>query len=169
MSLLVPDIILNSVFDVSADLLNKKKIKGLILDVDNTLAAHGDPNPLQGIDDWLLSLKSSGISAMILSNNTKERISPFAKKLDLDFISMGCKPFTHGLTKACKKFNLTPSNTAIVGDQIFTDILAGNLKGIYTILVSPVKSENNTFFKFKRFFEKPFINKYYNIKGADQH
>ena len=61
---------------------------------------------------------------------------------------------TFGMTKACKKFGLAPSEVAIVGDQLFTDILGGKLKGLKCILTEPIHSESGAFFKLKRKLER---------------
>ncbi len=150
----------DSVFDVDLQLIKSYKIKALILDVDNTLTSHGNPVPLDGIADWLNMLKSGGIKLAIVSNNVQKRVKPFADLLDLEYISMACKPLTIGINKACRKLECGRKNTAIIGDQIFTDVLAGNLAGITTFLVTPVKIEETAFFKFKRLFENIFIKKY---------
>lgn len=164
-SLFFPDVILDSVLNVDLKLLNRYKIKGLVLDVDNTLTSHGNPIPSDGVLEWLETIKSAGIKLSIVSNNLKKRVKPFADMLGLDYVSMGCKPLTFGITKACRQFNLDKKNVAIVGDQIFTDILAGNLKGITTFLVTPVKIEDGVFFRCKRTAENFFLRKYHNGKN----
>lgn len=159
-SVFLPTIIVDSVLDINTQLLDKHNIKGIILDVDNTLTSHGNPIPSDGVVEWLDMLKHCGIKTMIVSNNVEKRVKPFAASLKLDYVSMGCKPLTFGITRACKKFGLKKEQIAIVGDQIFTDITAGNLKGITSFLVTPIKIENSKFFRFKRYFENIFINKY---------
>ncbi len=159
-SLFLPDLMLDSVFDADLQLLKKYNVDTLILDVDNTLTSHGNPVPLDGITQWLDELKKSNINLTIVSNNVQKRVQPFAELLGVDFVSMACKPMTIGITKARKKFGSGKKNTAIIGDQIFTDILAGNLAGITTFLVTPIELEDKAMFKFKRFFEGIFIKKY---------
>lgn len=159
-SLFLPDLMFDSVFDADLQLLKCYNIKALILDVDNTLTSHGNPVPLDGIAEWLGILKSGGIKLAIVSNNVQKRVKPFADLLGLDYVSMACKPLTFGITKARKKLGCEKKNTAIIGDQIFTDVLAGNLAGITSFLVTPVKIEDTAFFKLKRSFENIFIKKY---------
>ena len=161
MSVFTPKLLLKDVTNIDIMLLNKYNIKGLILDVDNTLTIHGSQEIDILVVNWLENMKMSNIQIMLVSNNSVERITPFAKKIELDFIAMGMKPFTFGFTKAKEKFNLPIENIAVVGDQIYTDILGGNIKGMFTILVEPFKMEDNNFFKLKRKFEKMHINKYY--------
>ena len=92
MSLFLPEIAVKHVMDIDYNLLQRFGIKGLILDVDNTLTTHGHPEPSQGVIEWLEQMRRDGIQLMILSNNTTERVQPFAKKLGLEFISRACKP-----------------------------------------------------------------------------
>lgn len=163
MSVFTPDVIFDKITFVTLEFLNEKKLKGLILDVDNTLTHHGS----QYIDDktkeWLELMKETGIKLMIVSNNTYERVKPFADMLELPFVSRGLKPLSKGINEAILKMELEPSEVAVIGDQIYTDILGGNLRKLYTVLVKPFELENNIFFKTKRFFEKMHIKKYYRL------
>lgn len=156
-----PDLILNRITDLTPDILKQLKVRAMILDVDNTLSTHGNPIPYEGVTEWLAQMKNSGFSMIISSNNFAKRVAPFAQSLGLPFISMSCKPFPFGLNRAIKQFSVQRSEIAIVGDQVFTDILGGNLVGIQTILVEPIEAENGFLFQCKRFVERPFIWLYY--------
>lgn len=154
-----PTIVLNSVLDINKELLDNNGIKGLILDLDNTLTTHNNPKPADGVLEWIDNMKKSGISLIIVSNNRFDRVRPFAEALGIDFVSDGAKPLTIGFKKARLKMKLSFSEVAIVGDQFFTDILGANLKRIKTIYVFPFELEKGIFFKIKRTLEKPFIPK----------
>lgn len=161
MALFLPNLILKDVTEVNPSLMEKYKIKALILDVDNTLTTHGSQHIQSEVLDWLSQMKKLGIPMMIVSNNTKERIHPFASRLGLDYVAMGCKPLTYGFSRAQKRFGFASNQIAVIGDQIYTDIVGGNLKGCFTILVSPFQLENNAFFKIKRKLEQGHIKCYY--------
>ncbi len=152
-----PTYVLKSVTDISAEYLNEKNIKGLILDLDNTLTTHNNPQPAEKVTDWIEDMKNSGIKMMIVSNNRAERVIPFAQNLGLDFVPNGRKPLATGFKKAQQLMAISFSEIAIVGDQIFTDVLGANLKRVRTIYVHPIELESGFFFKIKRFLEKPFI------------
>lgn len=160
MAIYIPTLFKKSIFEITVEVLNKIEIKGIILDVDNTLTMHHCKEPYDGITDWLSKIKSSGFKVIIASNNTKKRVSEFAKLLDLDYVSMSCKPFPFGLKRAYKVLGTKPKQTVIIGDQLFTDILGGNFLGIKTILVDPFEPEKNVFFRVKRKLEKILINKH---------
>ncbi len=164
--LLKPNIKLNRITDISTDLLKKYGIKALILDVDNTLSTHHGEVLTEGLEDWLEDMEKNGIGLVILSNSKRERVEPFAAKIGLPFISMGLKPLPFKFSSALKLLGTKRCETAIVGDQIFTDTLGGNLYGVTTILLDPIKLETSKSFKFKRKIERA-VYKIYRIKNTE--
>ncbi len=139
--------------EIDETFIKNNHLRGFILDLDNTLSMHGSPAPEQGVTEWLEKMKKLGMKLIVLSNNTKKRVEPLAGELELDFISFGCKPLTLGISRALKKMRLPKKSVALVGDQIFTDILGGNLRGVPTILVEPFHMEDKVSFKLKRKLE----------------
>lgn len=163
MSVFTPNLYLNNVTDITPELLQKYQLKALVLDVDNTLTFHNSQEVHQSVLDWLEQMKEHQIGLTIVSNNFEERVRPFAQKLGLNHVSFGCKPMTRGFTRAYKDFGIPKKQIAVVGDQIYTDILGGNLKGMFTILTVPFQIENTTLFKLKRNLEQLHIRKYQRI------
>ncbi len=147
--------------DISPAFLKKHGIKGLILDVDNTLTTHDNPVPAEGIREWLDTMRAAGIKLMIVSNNHPERVRPFADPLGLDFVSDSGKPLRRGYKAALKKMGLKASETAAVGDQLFTDVWGANISGVTMLYVEPIELEpkSKRFIRFKRVLEKPFLPK----------
>lgn len=161
--LLKPTIVLNSVLEITKELLDENKIKGLILDLDNTLTTHGNQKPADGVIEWIIKMKHYGIYMMIVSNNSHDRVRPFAELLGLDFVSNGRKPLSVGFNKAQLKMNLPFDSIAIVGDQLFTDMLGANVRKIKTIFVFPFEAEKGILFGIKRFVERPFLPRRKNL------
>lgn len=157
--LLKPTIALNDVTRISADLLKDRGIRGLLLDLDNTLTTHNNPEPKPEVMAWLDEMKRSGISLMIVSNNKHARVKPFAERLKLDFESSGKKPIPVGFRRAEERMGLSHEEIAVVGDQLYTDILGANLGRYKSIFVFPMEPEKHIFFKLKRALEKPFLPK----------
>ena len=149
-----PHIRLDRITEITVELLNKFEIKALILDVDNTLSTHHGQVLTDGLEDWLKYMNDNGIKLVILSNSKQERVEPFAKKINLDFFSLGLKPLPFGYIKAVKFLKEKRKNCAIVGDQIFTDIIGGNTVGVKTVLLTPIKPEDGWSFKLRRRLEK---------------
>ncbi len=145
--------------DITPQKLKELGIKGLILDLDNTLTTHDNPVPADGILEWLDCMKKNNIRLMIVSNNHPPRVKPFADMLGLDFVSEGRKPLIKGFREASQKMNVPKNQLAAVGDQIYTDVLGANLYGIKMLYVQPIEHEKTNFFKFKRKMEKPFLPK----------
>jgi len=51
----------------------------------------------------------------------------------------------------------TPGETAVVGDQLFTDILGGNRLGLFTVLVIPMSKREFIGTKIVRMLEKVLL------------
>lgn len=147
------------VTEITPEFLIKNNIRGLLLDLDNTLTTHDNPVPGEGVTEWLDSMRSAGIKMVIVSNNHPPRVKPFADMLGLDFVCEGKKPLSSGFNRAQKKMGIPFSQLAVVGDQIFTDMLGANLKRVRGIFVYPIEHEKTKFFKLKRWAEKPFLPK----------
>ncbi|MBP5604127.1 MAG: YqeG family HAD IIIA-type phosphatase [Ruminiclostridium sp.] len=145
-----PRIWIRNVLSIDKEFLELHGIDALILDLDNTLSMHGDPAAEQGIPEWLDQMRSLGIKMVVVSNNTERRVAPLAAKLGLDYTANGAKPLTFGLNKALKKLGTARERTAVVGDQIFTDVMGGNFAKMPTILVEPFHIEKGILFKIKR-------------------
>lgn len=162
--MLYPKEYLNSVKDINIDLLNKNEIKGIILDVDNTLIDFNKRMP-EGIEDWLINLKKIGIRFCILSNSNKiDKVKGVAEKLEIPFIYFAKKPFKSGFMKAKEILKLDEKNIAVVGDQIMTDVIGANRCKMFSILVKPIEEKDYLLTKIKRPFEKIIINHYLKNK-----
>ena len=165
MSVFIPDLMLDGILKLSAEALKARGIKGILLDVDNTMTSHGNPEPLSGVVEWSRELRTAGIKIMIVSNNNTTRVSAFAKKFDLPFIAWAMKPFPFGFVRARKRMGLGKSEVMAVGDQVFTDVLGAHLAGIKAVLLTPVHPETSRSFRVRRHFEKGVIQKYRNRNG----
>lgn len=162
---LYPDLYVTNVKEITLELLNKNKIKGLILDVDNTLIDF-DKNLLEGVKQWCDNLKQNNIKICILSNTNKiKKVEKVAKILDLEYLYFAHKPNKKGFYKAQKLLGLKVNEIATVGDQVFTDVLGGNRVGMFTILTKPIDERDIIITKIKRPFENAVIKKYLKNKG----
>lgn len=143
--------------EITPEYLKEHNIKGMILDVDNTLIDIGK-NPLDGIVEWCNTLKENDIKLCIASNSNKvNKITTVAKMLDIPFVYFSCKPFLRGLKKAKKILGLKSEEIAEVGDQLFTDVIGTNRMKMYSILTTPLEQEKDFFSMTKRKLEKIFL------------
>lgn len=158
--LLYPNFYLKNIKEVDIKLLKENNIEALLLDVDNTLIDL-ERNLLDGVVEWCNNLKKEGIKFCILSNsNKKEKVEKVAKTLDIPYIFFGTKPLKRGFKKATKIVNKDYKNIAIIGDQIFTDVIGGNRCKMYTILVEPISSRELFITSIKRGVEDFIIKRY---------
>lgn len=162
--LLFPDLIVDSIRDINLELLNQNHIKGLILDIDNTLVAWDVKEADKNSMEWIEYLKNNGIKVCLVSNNTEDRVVKFNENLKLYAIHAANKPRKAPFKKALNYLKLKPEETAVVGDQIFTDILGGNRLNMFTILVTPISPKEFPFIKVKRWLEKIILKQYYKSK-----
>jgi HAD superfamily phosphatase (TIGR01668 family) len=162
--LLTPVAYINSIFDITPQMLKNKGIYGLILDIDNTLVATHIKKADEKAISFIRSLKENGIKAVIVSNGKKKRVEYFCQPLDIKFLYKAHKPLRGALNKAIEMMGLSNDKVAILGDQLFTDVLGGNLIGIHSILVKPIDLEEPFFIKLKRILEKPFLK---NVEFRD--
>lgn len=150
-----PHYIMNNITEISVDFLKENNIKALLLDIDNTLSvAYSDKTLRKGVPEFLEHMKQNGISLIVLSNAKSKRAKLFADSIGLPLVGMAAKPLPFGYTKAVKALKVKRNEAAIVGDQIFTDILGGKLAGVKTIWVTDITPEDKISFKIKRYFEK---------------
>jgi len=162
---LYPKLYLKNIKEITMELLNKNQIKGLILDIDNTLIDF-DKNLLEGAKKWCEDLKSKGIKMVILSNTNKvHKVKKVAEILDLEYIYFAHKPNKKGFKQAQEILKIEHQNIAVVGDQIFTDVLGGNRSKMFTILTKPIDERDIWLTKIKRPFEKIVIKKYMKKEG----
>jgi len=157
----IPDVIYNNIYDIDFDALKKNNITGLIFDIDNTLVSYRQETPTKNVAGLLNKLKSDGFDICFISNNSRERVELFNNEFKYFCFPKAKKPSVKYLKKALQAMNIAAENAAVIGDQLFTDVLAAKRIKITAILVAPIEPVETVFFKFKRIMEKPFLKKYY--------
>lgn len=160
MALFKPKMRIDKMIDITPEMMNSVGIKALLLDIDNTMTTHDNPVPADGVEEWIARMKSLGFILMVVSNNNGERVRKFSEFLGLEFEGSARKPLPTGFRRACNRLGIKPKEAAVVGDQLFTDMLGGNLLGAYTVLTEPYELESMKFFKIKRACER-FIMKFW--------
>ncbi len=157
----IPEYIFSDIFQITPSFLQSLRIRLLICDIDNTLVPYEIPEPTPEIDCWMAALSDHGIKVVFVSNNHPPRAERFNRSLGYPVYADAKKPLTMALTKALKTEGIPPYEAAALGDQIFTDVLAGQFSGMHTFLVPPIKDKTTWFFRAKRFLEQPFIASYF--------
>jgi uncharacterized protein len=154
MSLVTHHMQLDSVLDLGLAQLRQLGLEGLLLDVDCTLKDHGATSFSEPVRAWVKRLQTEGIRLCLLSNGKPRRIGELARQLDLPFVAQAFKPLPRGCVRGMQMLELTRQQTAVVGDQLFADILAGRLAGLFTILVRPTSPHEPWFTRLKRPVER---------------
>ena len=141
---LTADMVCDSIYDIDLSALKAAGICLLLADLDNTLVPYGVPLPTDEVRDWNERLKEMGVTLFVLSNNRHaNRPRMFSEGLGVPFIGHAGKPKTGSFYQAMEQMGVTVQQTALVGDQIFTDVLGGNRAGVTTILVKPIRLAGN--------------------------
>lgn len=132
---LAPRMYCNSLAEVSADYLRRIGIRGVILDLDNTLVPWSESRTRAPEREWVADCRRQGLRLCILSNTHRmARLRALASELGIPHIRGG-KPSRRGFRTAMTLLGTSPDETAVIGDQLFTDVLGGNRAGLYTVLV----------------------------------
>ena len=166
----IPDMYQKSIYHIDYDKLQDNGIKCLLIDLDNTCVPYKDKEPNKKLIDLFETLKDMDFKIIIFSNALKGRIKPFKDVLNVDCLARADNPYKKNFLKVIKLFNYDLSEVAIIGDQLYTDILGGNKVGIKTILVNPMSSDDMFITRFiyrtleKRIYKK-LMSKNILIRG----
>lgn len=134
-----PDFLFDSIYAIDPQRLRARGVTLLLADLDNTLAPYTEKAPSPQVRAWKEQLAAAGVTLFILSNSRKPgRAQRYAQALGVPYEGHAGKPKSGGFLRAMERMHAAPAETAIVGDQIFTDILGGNRAGVLTLMVRPI-------------------------------
>ena len=159
--MLAPDYYYDSVFMVPYNELWQNNIRALIFDLDNTLAPYDIPRPTAKVTALMKRLQRMGFRICLLTNNTEKRVKTYNENLNLIAIHGALKPLTPGIGRALRELGTDHTQTAIIGDQLFSDIWAGRNARITTIMVKPVSKKDIITVRWKRYPERLFMKSYF--------
>jgi HAD superfamily phosphatase (TIGR01668 family) len=158
LALLWPDVRLERVEHITRPFLEERGLKGLILDLDNTLVPYGLMDEIPQLVAWARGLSEAGVSARLVSNAMPERVRVWSERLNIPGVGVAGKPLPGGFRRAMRSMGLSGRQVAVVGDQLFTDVLGGKLAGAYTILVDPLSANALPHTRFARAAERVALN-----------
>jgi hypothetical protein len=154
LTLLTPHLRLASVLELNAASVRGLGLEGLLLDLDCTLKDYHAQVLSEEVLAWARALRVGGIRLCLLSNARPRRTERFAAALDIPYVAQALKPLPFACRAAVRKLGLPLRRVGVVGDQVFADVLAGRLAGMFTILVRPTSSDEPWFTRLKRPFER---------------
>ncbi|MDQ2680718.1 MAG: YqeG family HAD IIIA-type phosphatase [Candidatus Eremiobacteraeota bacterium] len=140
--------------DVSLEELAAAGFRGLIVDLDNTMVAYRQSDVVADHLTWVRRARERGFKMVMVSNNFSERVNTVADQLQIRCIPNALKPLPFGFIRALKALELPRKQVAVVGDQLFTDVLGAKLCGLYAILTEPIERHDFAITRFFRFFER---------------
>ena len=154
---LIPDGVYPSIYQIDGKALALRGITLLLADLDNTLAKYGQPEPDPALLAWKEDLSAAGVDLFLLSNSRKpRRAEHFARALSIPFLGHAGKPKSGGYLRAMERMGRTSAQTAMVGDQIFTDILGAKRTGMLALMVEPIELAGNPGRYLRYAVEEPF-------------
>lgn len=161
---LYPDMYIKSIEYLPLKELKHRGIEALVFDIDNTIAPYDVAEP----DDWALGIlnkiKREGFKICLLSNNNEERIKIFNRRIGAYAYWKAGKPGIKTLKMAMEAMGTDKNSTAIVGDQVFTDVWCGHNAGILSIMTAPICCRDQFVTKIKRPLEKIVMSFYFRRK-----
>ena len=153
---LLPKVIAGKITRLTPEYLASQGIRLLMMDFDNTIVPYTTNIPTEEMANWLDRMNRSSIQLCVVSNSKNQRVQIFCKQYGLDCITHARKPFTDGISRCLEKYQIPPEESALVGDQIYTDTLGGNCAGVTSILVKAIHN-HNIWLKLRHIAELPFI------------
>lgn len=153
--LLCPEYRLESVLDIPPDWIVRRGLRGVILDLDNTLVVWNQDDLQPEIVEWVEALKRVGLEVCIVSNSSGfKRVEDLSGKLGVKSVTLATKPSHRAYRLAFELMSTQPEDTVAIGDQMFTDVLGGNRLGLHTIMVRPMSSKDFVLTKLVRLIER---------------
>ncbi|MDH4139566.1 MAG: YqeG family HAD IIIA-type phosphatase [Coriobacteriia bacterium] len=138
MSLFAPDLYYRDVFAIELDALADRGVEFLLVDLDNTLLPRDTNVVTDRHREWALAVAARGFGVCLVSNNWHDRVNRVADELGFQLVSKAVKPLPFAFLRALSLLDAKRRQTAVVGDQVFTDVLGGNTLGMLTVLVQPI-------------------------------
>ncbi|NLW08717.1 MAG: YqeG family HAD IIIA-type phosphatase [Firmicutes bacterium] len=157
---LSPRATINTPCELTPGFFLRRGLRGLIIDLDNTLVPWGEDKIGCRMRDWVQEIKDAGIKVCILSNALEHRVRAVGESLGVPWVSRAVKPRKSPFRQALKILGTAPRETAVIGDQIFTDIWGGNRMGLYTIWTTPLSTKELFSTKAVRRLERLVVKKF---------
>ncbi|MGI5859098.1 MAG: YqeG family HAD IIIA-type phosphatase [Tepidanaerobacteraceae bacterium] len=157
LKLFCPDLYIENIYKLDLHYIKKKNIKGILIDIDNTILPWNSSYIEDRLVKWVNNCLEQGFSLCIISNNKYHRIQYCAESLGIPAVSGSLKPFKKAFKKGLDILGTRPEQTAILGDQIFTDILGAKRMGLFAILVQPISSRELFWTRIMRGLERQLL------------
>ena len=140
--------------DVSLDELAARGMRGIVVDLDNTVCAYRRPELAAGVADWVAAARDRGFALVLVSNNFTERVTAVGAQLGIPVVPNALKPLPFAFLRALKLLGTPRDATVVIGDQLFTDVLGAKFLGLRTVLTKPLVEKDFPLTRLLRFLER---------------
>lgn len=140
--------------DVSLDMLASAGVRGVVVDLDNTVCAYRRPELAPGVAEWVREARRRGFSLVLVSNNFSERVASVGAQLEIPVVPNALKPLPFAFLRALRLLGTPRRATIVIGDQLFTDVLGAKLVGLRTLLTKPLVESDFPLTRVLRFLER---------------
>jgi HAD superfamily phosphatase (TIGR01668 family) len=154
-----PDQTTNRLVDIAHESLVAGGVRGIILDLDNTVVGYGRNDIPGDITAWVARAREEGFRVVLLSNNFTQRVRRVSDAFAIPAIAGALKPLPFGFRRALRLLGTTRKQTIVVGDQIFTDVLGAHLAGLCVILTHPIEPHDWFGTRVLRWLERLFLGR----------
>jgi HAD superfamily phosphatase (TIGR01668 family) len=152
-----PDLEVPTLPDVPLDALWDRGIRGIIVDLDNTVCRFGEPDLAPGVREWVIAARARGFVLAMVSNNFEERVALVSAALEVPAVPNALKPLPGGFLRALRTLGTPRAATVVIGDQLFTDVLGAKLLGLQAVLTHPLAPKDFPLTRVLRLMERVFF------------
>lgn len=153
----IPHYVFDSIYDITPELLQKDGVRGILIDLDGTMASRHDAKPAPTVAPFLKRFLDAGMKVAVLSNNNEDRVRVFCEDLGVPYLHRAFKPARRGFARGAQALGLPLSQCAVIGDQVYTDTFGGNLAGVAATCYVHSYDAKDFFINLRYQFEKGFI------------
>lgn len=140
--------------EVSLDRLAAWGIRGIVVDLDNTVCAYHQPELAPGVAEWVAAARGRGFSLVLVSNNFTERVASVGARLGIPVVPNALKPLPFAFLRALRLLGTPRRDTVVIGDQLFTDVLGAKLVGLRSVLTRPLVAHDFPLTRVLRYLER---------------
>ena len=138
----IPQVTAETIYDLTPELFLRRGVEVVLLDLDNTLAPYSQHEAPPALRSWIDRLRAAGLTPFLLSNNRGERPAELSRALGIGYVKQARKPGTAVLRRVLAELGAAPEKAALVGDQVYTDVLCARRAGVLSVLVRPISMKN---------------------------
>lgn len=158
-NLFSPTWFINSIYSIQPEDLKRHGFEAAICDLDNTLIAWNEYEHTEEMSTWVRQMQSAGIQIYLLSNNNSDRVAKVASPLEVPFTASALKPLRRNFSIAIDNLKIDNDKIVVIGDQMMTDIIGANRRGLKSILVKPIAKNDNIYTWINRSIERMIMKK----------